>query len=84
MTTIINGEPVVERRTTIERTSDSSSGWAVAVVILIAVIVVGGILWMRSHKAVPATTTGGANINVTIPTGGSQSPAGDTSGGATY
>lgn len=75
MATVINN-PTPER-TIIERTSDSGAGWAVAVIILLAVIVGGAYAWSRYHKAAPATP-GTANINVTLPAGtgdGNDNPA---------
>ena len=61
-------------------TSDSgSAGWAVAVIILLAVIA-GGFMWYRYHGAAPAQPTP-ANINVTIPLpGGAENN--NTNGGA--
>jgi len=55
-----------------------TAGWAVAVIILLAVIV-GGFLWYRSHGAA-APAQPGANINVTIPapTSGATGGAGNT------
>jgi hypothetical protein len=61
MTTIVNNpgpERVVE--------TDGSSGWAVSVIILLAVIAIGGYYWVNHRAATPAAS--GTNINVTIPT----------------
>jgi hypothetical protein len=50
--------------------SEGSGGWAVAVIILLVVIAVGGFAWMRYHGgAAPATS--GATVQVNIPTSGS-------------
>jgi hypothetical protein len=58
MTTVINTPP----NTT--ETTDNGAGWAVAVIILLAVIGIGVYLWMQnSAPAAPGTT----NINVTVP-----------------
>jgi len=58
----------------------SSAGWAVAVVILIAVILLGLFVWpgwMR-QSAPPPDTTPGANIQVNLPTtGGGDNTQGD-------
>lgn len=75
MSTIINNDPTTPGERVVRVENSSSAGWAVAVVVLIAVLLVGGYLFMRyrgSPAAAPATN-GGANINVTIPTG-SQTP----------
>ncbi len=70
MATILNNPGSTER--VVERSSDG--GWAVAVIILLAVLVVGGFVWMRygAPAAVPTDTNtpGSANINVTLPAGG--------------
>jgi hypothetical protein len=63
---------------TVERSD--SSGWAVAVIVLILVIGVGAFVWARYYRA-PAqapSSTGGSNINVTVPP-----PTGGTGGGTT-
>lgn len=65
MATIINN-PGSERVIEVDRT-DSSSGWVVAVVILLAVIVVGSYAWFHYHRVAAATTSGGTNVNVTLP-----------------
>ena len=44
---------------------DNSAGWAVAVIILIAVIGIGAYLWM--HYSTTPDTNGTTNINVTVP-----------------
>ncbi len=60
---------------------DSSGGWAVAVIVLIALIAIGGFFAWRYYRAPAAAPTGGANINVTVPTpgggggGGAEAPA---------
>lgn len=65
MATIVNN-PGPERVVEVDRTGDSTGGWAVAVVILIAVIV-GIFAWVHYHPATAPTSTGGSNINVTLP-----------------
>lgn len=67
MVTVINSPSPVEKTTTIERTTDSGAGWAVAVVILLVVIVAGAYLWVHYHRASAAAPSGGTNINVTLP-----------------
>jgi hypothetical protein len=74
MATIVNnpGEP-----------RESSAGWAVAVIILLIVIAVGAVWFMR-YRGAPAQNPG-ANIQVNLPTGGSNtggSDAGGAGGGA--
>ncbi len=56
-----------------ERGSDSGAGWAVALVIIIALVVGGVILYKKGafRSAAPSNDT---NINVTIPTGSTDSP----------
>lgn len=72
MSTIINN-PTPNEHTVIE--SDSSSGWAVAVIILVAVIAGGAYLWMSFDvSGAPAQPQSGATINVTLPTSESNSP----------
>jgi hypothetical protein len=54
----------------VERTDDTNAGWAVAVIILLAVVAIGGFFWLRYHQVTPAVTpssNGGDNINVTVP-----------------
>ena len=65
MATIIN-TPSPERVVAVDRASDSS-GWAVAVVILIAVIALGAWAWVH-YRGTAAAPSGGTNINVTLPT----------------
>ncbi len=67
MVTVVNnpgGERVVEK--------SDSSGWAVAVIILIALVAVGAFFAWRYYRAPAAPAPSGANINVTIPTGGGE------------
>jgi hypothetical protein len=87
MATIVNNPGPSER--VVERTSgDATAGWAIAIIILIA-IVIGAFAWVRYHGApyAPSTGTpagGSANINVSVPGtsgGGSGSTGGGTSGG---
>ncbi len=51
--------------TIVTGSSDSGAGWAVAVIILLAVVV-GGFVWFRYHPA-SAPAAPGASVNVTIP-----------------
>ena len=89
MATIVNNP--AERTERVVESSDSG-GWAVAVIVLLAVVVIGAFLWMRYYSAPAATqqtqTPGSANINVTLPantgtdntggTGATQNSAGGT------
>lgn len=62
MTTIINTPPTNTH--TVEKVEDSS-GWAVALIILLALIAFGGYFWFRYYREpAPNPTT---NINVTLP-----------------
>jgi len=74
MATVVNN-PTVERERVIE--TDSGAGWAVAVIVLLAVIAVGAYFW--THRAPAAAPNTGNSINVTLPSAGYQ-PSGDTSG----
>ncbi len=75
-------DPIVERRTVIDRRGDSSTGWVVAVLILLAVIIGGVIVWKKyGHTSAPAQSSGGTNINVTLPGGTTNTPS-DNSGAA--
>jgi hypothetical protein len=65
----------------IERSGDDNAGWAVAIIILLAVVAVGGFLWLRYYRAPAAAPAPGANINVTLPSAPSANPG--TGGGAT-
>ncbi|MDE2071256.1 MAG: hypothetical protein KGI70_00780 [Patescibacteria group bacterium] len=57
--------------TTIERErdrSDGAAGWAIAVILALAIVVVAAIIWARYYNATPGIpNTGGTNINVTTP-----------------
>lgn len=78
MATIVNNP--AERTERVVETS--GGGWAVAVIVLVAVIAIGAFVWMRYYSAPAAMQTqtpGSAQINLTLPSGGSQS-GGDTSG----
>ncbi|MFA6278722.1 MAG: hypothetical protein WCS97_02790 [Candidatus Paceibacterota bacterium] len=59
MTTVINTPSNTDG-------GDSGAGWAVAVLILLAVIGVGAYFWLHYRGTAPATS-GGTNINVTLP-----------------
>ncbi len=92
MATIVNNP--AERTERVVETSDNG-GWAVAVIVLLAVVLIGAFVWMRYYQAPAATqqtqTPGSANINVTLPantgtdnTGGTGSTNNNTGGtGAT-
>jgi len=64
MATIIN-ESGRDRVVEVDRSGDTSGGWAVAVIVL--VLVVAGLIgwYYYHHRAAPAS--GGTNINVVIP-----------------
>lgn len=85
MATIVNNpngpsDRIVER--------SDSGGWAVAVIILLAVLVVGGFVWMRYYGTpapAPQTNTadntpGSANINITLPADQGGAGSGDGAG----
>jgi len=69
MATIVNNPPA-------QISDNSGSGWAVAIIVLLIVVVGAILLWAGYHRAAPAIP-GTANINVTLPSGG-----GGSSGGA--
>ncbi|MEO6536753.1 MAG: hypothetical protein ABIT47_03580 [Candidatus Paceibacterota bacterium] len=50
----------------------SSAGWAVAVIVLLVVLIGGYFLWAR-HAGRPAAPS--TNINVSLPTGGTDTGA---------
>jgi hypothetical protein len=83
MATILNNPsnaPATER-TYVERSSDDSGGWAVAIIVLLAVLAIGAFMWLRYYNAPAAATpqsNGGANINVTLPESQTQQPQGAT------
>lgn len=67
MATIVNNP--AERTERVVETSDNG-GWAVAVIVLLAVIVVGAFVWLRYYNAPAASQSNqapGASINVTLP-----------------
>lgn len=80
MTTVVNNPPGTDR---VVEKSDTG-GWAVAVIILLAVIAIGGFLWMRYYRgaAAPAPTGGSANINLTLPAGSTGGTEGTPSNNA--
>ena len=53
--------------TTPPASSDSGAGWAVAFVIILAVVLVGG-FFVYKYRFAGGAPSGGTNINVTIPT----------------
>ncbi|HEY6020265.1 MAG TPA: hypothetical protein VIY48_10285, partial [Candidatus Paceibacterota bacterium] len=68
MATVIErpADRVVERREIVERT-DSGAGWAIALMVLVALLV-AGFVWARYYRApaaAPATT--GTSVNVSLP-----------------
>jgi hypothetical protein len=82
MATIVN-TPASERTERVVESSDTG-GWAVAVIVLLAVVVIGAFVWMRYYSAPAATqqtsTPGGAQINLTLPSSGSSDNSGSTGG----
>ena len=59
-----------------QQPESDSSGWAIAVIILILVIIVGGYFLWHYRTIVAAPQNPGTNINVTIPAGnGAGTPA---------
>jgi hypothetical protein len=60
MSTVINTPPTRE-------SADSAAGWAVSVIILLAVIGVGAYLWAQRQAPAPTTNNEGDEINLTIP-----------------
>ncbi len=65
MATIINNPNGPERVVEIDR--NDSSGWAVAVVILIVVMVGGVYAWYHYRSVAVGTAFGSTNVNVTLP-----------------
>ena len=66
------------------RTSDdaSAAGWVVAIIVILAILFGGFFLLRRGVAPAGVPNTGaGANINVTLPTGGGST--GGTTGGGT-
>jgi len=65
MATIINNPP--ER--VIEVNGTDNGSLLILVVVLVLALIGGGWLYMQYHRvpAAPATSNGGANINVTLP-----------------
>ena len=63
-------ERVVERTVRVEQ-GESQTGWVVAVLVLIVVIIGGVYMWMhyRHPAAAPAPQSDSTNINVTLPGG---------------
>lgn len=59
--------------------SDSAAGWAIAAVIVVAIIIGAVLLFRTGLPGVP--DTGGTNINVEVPTTGGS--GGGTGGGST-
>ena len=65
MSTVINN-PTPSERTIVET---DSSGWAVAVIVLLLVFAAGIYAWLHYREAAPAPQQPGATINVTLPVG---------------
>ncbi len=62
-------------------TNEGSGGWAVAVIVLIAAIVLGAVAWAYFGRGgAPADKNPGVNIDVTLPEGSETPPE----GGAQY
>jgi hypothetical protein len=82
MATIVN-TPATDR--VVDRSDNG--GWAVAVIVLLAVVVIGAFVWMRYYNAPAApqsNTPGSAQINLTLPSSGSSDNSGSqgSTGGA--
>ena len=86
MATIVNnpsGAPSMSDRTYIERTSDGdSAGWAIAVILLLAIIALGVFFWVRAHNAYAPASAAPSTINVTVPGTNSGSPGNSGSAGS--
>lgn len=65
MTTVINTPPSTD-------SGDGGSGWAVAVIILLAVIGIGAYLWLN-YRGAPAKS-GAIDVNVTLPQNDTTNP----------
>ena len=63
-TVIHNDTSRPDRPVIVER--DSGLGWAVAVIVLVAVIIGGAYVWARAHRSAPAQAPN-STINVTVP-----------------
>jgi len=84
MATIVN-TPTSERTERVVDNTDNG-GWAVAVIVLLAVVVIGAFVWMRYYSAPAAqqpSTPGTAQINLTLPSSGSTDNSGAPSNGST-
>ena len=53
--------------------SASAAGWMVAIVVIVAALAIGFFAWARYYQAPANTSTPGANINVTLPSGSTPS-----------
>ena len=88
MATVIERERTDSRPVVVERDSGSGAGWAVVLIVIVALLVVGEFAWAQFYGT-PAPSNGDANINVTVP--GAQTPppgapstdSGQTPGGQT-
>jgi hypothetical protein len=75
------GDRVIERRTI--DTVDSGAGWAVALIIVVA-LAVGAFVWARYRAPAAAPQSPGASVNVSLPSaGGSSDTGGSGSTGGT-
>jgi len=81
MATIVNNPSGGPSERVIDRT-DSGAGWAVALVVLIAVIV-GLFVWYRYRVTPGVPSTGTENVNVTVPASGGGGGTGGNTGGST-
>ncbi len=67
MATIIDNRTPEVVRPTIVDSADSSVGWAVAVIILLAIIAVGAFWYMRYRAPAAQTNNPGPSIQVNVP-----------------
>ncbi len=70
MATIIDTDTPSTNRAVLVDSSDNSAGWAVAVLILVAVIVAGAFWYMRYYRAPAAANNTGSTIQVNLPSSG--------------
>ena len=82
MVTVVNNPGGTDRVIEVDK-SDSAAGWAVAVIILIAIVAVGAYAWTHYYRSpAAAQPSGGTNINVTVPAAGyAPAPSADTTNG---
>jgi hypothetical protein len=71
MATIIDTDTPATNRSVHVDSSDGSAGWAVAVLILVAVLVAGAFWYMRYYRApAPQPAAPGTTVQVNLPTSG--------------